>query len=393
MQSQFLASVVVHFLQTSQAHLNSVARVPATNIFASGSTLKAGLIAKQRKLTGLIEASQFFIGLAYEKFLSLRKNMIYWSELPAAAIRRALYEFMFIEFELEDDSPRGLLLSGMTADDGDVLRISEKVSFARKITGTAVEYVQILFEPLVEFARFFDNLIGLKREDFSLARNQFEVFLSKALSRKSFFRSVSLYDRSGIRQSFYSIEGEPAPVENIDMICRYLAKNKINWWGKIRFEQKLDRNFVNLASVVRDKDRKPAGFVLAELDLAPVSVWLKDFSGLVGKKTLISDGNIVFHNSEMEPSSEICSKLVRAVMDKFEGSYESRYYNGADGWNIFCRPLTSFYNADLPAWKLCVIEKKRETNHVISAISIILVIVLAVVAFYVLFYRFRKSES
>jgi hypothetical protein len=392
-QSKFFASVVVNFLRILQSHLNSMAQIPAATRLENGVTLTEALAHKQHEFIDFLEAYRFYAGLAYESFLEFRKNMVYWSELPAALLRRAGHELMFIDFELEVEAPRGLLLPGMSVEDTDVLRISRNASLPRQLTNIAVESVKSLFEPLLGFSRFCDNLIGWKKYDSGPEQNQFEVFLSKALSRKSFFRSVSLYNINGYRQGFYSLEGIVEPADNVDEICSYLAEKKINWWGKIRFDQKRNKTFVTLASVIRNKDRKVAGFVLGELDLQPLHDWLEDFSRLTGKKILIADKNTIFHNPEIAPSRDMCVKLLRGVDNKLETCLESAYFKGANGWNIFCRPLAGFYDDGLPAWKLCLIDRSQDKNHLISISSIILVIILAVVAFYVLFYRFRMSES
>lgn len=393
MQTQFLASIVGNFLKNSQAHLNSFARVPAATIFESGSTITEKLKAKQHEFNQLVQSYQFHVGLAYEKFLGFRNNMLYWSELPAALVRRIAHEFMFIDFEPVGDSPRGLLLSDMTVNEKDVLRISRNADFSRQIIKSVVEYMQNLFKPLVGYAKLFDLFLGWEKKDKSWSRNEFEVFLSKALSRNSFFTTVSLYNLNGTRQAFFSLEGTAAPKENINKICRHLEQNKTNWWGKIRYGQKLEKTFVNMASVVRDKNRKIAGFVLAQLDLKPVTLWLSKFSILNGKQFIISDGNKFVHSLDSKPSFDDCSKLLQDVEAKVENVYENQNFRNVDGWNIFYTPLAGFYSSELPAWKLFAIEQNNDTNHIISAVSIILVIVLAVIAFYVLFYRFGKSES
>lgn len=343
------------------------------------------------------DAYLFSIGNAYGRMLVFQQAIEYWSELPQALQRRVKYEAARLfsgaendedSYDNEKDDSYGLPPAPLDFSKEKSNHFYRHTMVARNLVLTLQIKINEFFDFLAEIALKLDQFARLGHS--SLA-NQLKVekFLSIAVNDRDCFAGLKVFNRFGRSMTDFSATGINREIND------YLIGNKfaagVNFWlGPAFFSRENRLPFLQIAVPLKDGARNVCGGIRAAANLASIEEVLKSNS-------TESDGELLLLNHDF--TTLVSSSPDRALNQiSFISNLAAQPWHEKDSqpsWHflhqqsnsdIFLVPLTSFQERMIPPWKIALIQK-RPGHSFFSADSLeIALIVLAVMAFLVLFY-------
>lgn len=389
--AEFASAGIREVLLSAESYITLLSKMPFLRKFDQTETLGLEIDLLKEEANDWTDAYQFEIGFAYQRFLLLQRTMVYWSELPKAAIRRIAYEFLPSwedEENLSETDDANGLFSTPELSKAELERIHRETVFARNLVHSLKALINSLLEPLHRFVRFFGSIANFGHT-MLVEKNETEKFLSVATNNRGIIAGIDVTNVYGKSQLDFSKTGISNEIDASE-ICRALESGRSFWNGPVTFNEKDGRSYWQVAVPIRSRFREFKGCVRAAIDLNFLSDWFGVFSSASGTEMLVLDKDFVTIASSSSDRKRNQVSFAKAIFYAKSGPDISgsspKMTKLAEGETILLQPISKFRASNLPEWKVLVVRHALSEDEFYEMLAMFALIILAAVGGYVLFY-------
>jgi hypothetical protein len=389
--SSFAAACIGQILLTVQNNLNILAKQPMLRTFEKRPLLGKKMESALSYFLDISDACRLEIGLAYHRYLGFVNNLVYFSELPRAALRRIFFELSlqrFFKLEEQSYADDDVIFSRNSLNREDVERIHQQTRFARYVILAVQGWLEEAFAPLIKYAKAIDEYADFGHTTLKIS-NDAEAFLSAAISSKNMFKGLEVCNKYGVSQINYDRTGINHRVSSYE-ICKTLEGGRSVWVGKTYFEPTLNRFFWQVAYPIRDRNRNLVGCVRAAIETGDIDEWLKSFAEVSDVEVLVLDSDFTVISSSRPSRKKNHISFIKQIFEagsiKIKSAQVTHVKSPVDGTEIFIKPVSQFRSAGLPGWKVAVLLKESSNRSFSENIDTFALILLAAAGLFALSY-------